>query len=60
MFFDNISARKDSKMNNYPPLFAIEAMKMESTVVAPFAGKVKNIVLKAGNLVAQDDVVIEL
>jgi pyruvate carboxylase len=42
------------------PLFAIEAMKMESTVVAPFAGKVKAILLKPGSLVAQDDVVIEL
>ncbi len=42
------------------PLFAIEAMKMESTVVAPFAGKVKSILLKQGSLVAQDDVVIEL
>lgn len=42
------------------PLFAIEAMKMESTVVAPFAGKVKAILLKQGSLVAQDDVVIEL
>ncbi len=41
------------------PLFAIEAMKMESTVVAPFAGKVKSILLKPGSLVAQDDVVIE-
>jgi len=41
------------------PLFAIEAMKMESTVVAPFAGKVKAILLKSGSLVAQDDVVIE-
>ncbi len=42
------------------PLFAIEAMKMESTVVAPFAGKIKAILLKAGSLVAQDDVVLEL
>ena len=42
------------------PLFAIEAMKMESTVVAPFAGKIKNIILKTGSLVAQDDVVLEI
>jgi biotin carboxyl carrier protein len=27
--------------------------------VAPFAGKVKSILLKPGSLVAQDDVVIE-
>ena len=42
------------------PLFAIEAMKMESTVVAPFAGTVKAILLKPGSLIFQDDVVIEL
>lgn len=42
------------------PLFAIEAMKMESTVVAPFAGKVKAILLKPGSLVGQDDVILEI
>jgi pyruvate carboxylase len=42
------------------PLFAIEAMKMESTVVAPFAGTVKAILLKPGSLIFQDDVVVEL
>jgi pyruvate carboxylase len=42
------------------PLFAIEAMKMESTVVAPFAGTVKAILLKPGSLIFQDDVVIEM
>ncbi len=42
------------------PLFTIEAMKMESTIVAPKAGKVKSLVLNEGVLVAQDDVVIEI
>jgi pyruvate carboxylase len=42
------------------PLFAIEAMKMESTVVAPFDGTVKAILLKPGSLIFQDDVVIEM
>lgn len=41
------------------PLFAIEAMKMESTVVSPFAGTIKAILLKPGSLVGQDDVVVE-
>jgi len=42
------------------PLFVIEAMKMESTVSAPKAGTVSNIVLNAGDMVEQDDLVIEL
>jgi len=40
------------------PLFAIEAMKMESTVLAPKAGIVNKIILNAGSLVEQDDVVV--
>jgi pyruvate carboxylase len=42
------------------PLFVIEAMKMESTVIAPRAATVKNIVLPEGILVEQDDVVVEM
>ncbi len=41
------------------PLFVIEAMKMETTVSAPFDGVVKKVQLKAGSLVDQDDLVIE-
>lgn len=42
------------------PLFVIEAMKMESTITSPRAGKVKKIHLKERTLVEQDDLVIEL
>jgi len=42
------------------PLFVIEAMKMESTIVAPYSAAVKTIVLNEGVFVAQDDVVLEL
>jgi pyruvate carboxylase len=42
------------------PLFVIEAMKMESTIVAPCAGAVKDIILAEGVFVEQDDVVVEL
>src|SRR5690606_10998164 len=42
------------------PLFVIEAMKMESTVVAPRDGKVAYIELKPGTMVQQDDLVISL
>jgi pyruvate carboxylase len=41
------------------PLFIIEAMKMESTVTAPFDGKVKKVHLKSGVMVEQDDLVVE-
>lgn len=40
------------------PLFTIEAMKMESTVVAPKSGKIAAILLKEGVLIEQDDVVV--
>lgn len=42
------------------PLFVIEAMKMESIVAAPRAGKIAKIVLKEGVVVEQDDWVMEL
>ena len=41
------------------PLFVIEAMKMESTIVAPAPATIKQVVLKEGVLVEQDDVVVE-
>lgn len=42
------------------PLFVIEAMKMESTITASEAGTVSTVVLEAGALVSQDDLVIVL
>jgi pyruvate carboxylase len=42
------------------PLFVIEAMKMESTILAPQAGVVQRIHLKEKTMVEQDDLVIEL
>ncbi|MBT4080220.1 MAG: hypothetical protein HOE82_06370, partial [Gammaproteobacteria bacterium] len=41
------------------PLFVIEAMKMETTVTAPFDGSIKKIHLQAGELVQQDDLIVE-
>ena len=35
-------------------------MKMESTVTAPFAGKVQKIHLRGGVIVEQDDLIVEL
>jgi pyruvate carboxylase len=42
------------------PLFVIEAMKMESNVVAPQAGTVSNITLAGGELVEAGDLVVTL
>ncbi len=40
-------------------LFIIEAMKMESTVTAPSAGKIKRVVLGANVMVDQNDLIVE-
>ena len=42
------------------PLFIIEAMKMETTVVASKKGKIKSIVLNSGTMVKQDDLILTL
>lgn len=42
------------------PLFVIEAMKMESTVVAPRKGSVRHVELKGGTMVKQDDLVVQM
>ncbi|WP_295123953.1 pyruvate carboxylase [uncultured Chitinophaga sp.] len=48
------------QVNNNTPLFIIEAMKMETTVTATKASKVKAIHLQEGTMVTQDDLVVEL
>ena len=42
------------------PLFILEAMKMESTVTSHANGRIKKVYLKEGELVEQDDLVIEI
>jgi pyruvate carboxylase len=42
------------------PVFVIEAMKMETTITAPYESKIKAIHLQPGELVDQGDLVIEL
>ncbi|MGK0295306.1 MAG: pyruvate carboxylase, partial [Ulvibacter sp.] len=41
-------------------LFVIEAMKMETTVTATRAGKVKSIRLKPGVMVKKDDLIVTM
>ena len=49
---------QDIKKNDH--LFVIEAMKMETTVTATKAGKVKSITLKSGVMVKKDDLIVTL
>ncbi|HEY5776400.1 MAG TPA: pyruvate carboxylase [Xanthomonadales bacterium] len=42
------------------PVFVIEAMKMETTITAPYESTIKTVHLQAGELVGQGDLVIEL
>ncbi len=42
------------------PLFVIEAMKMESTITATKAGKIKEIILKKGAMVEQGDLILTI
>jgi pyruvate carboxylase len=42
------------------PIFVIEAMKMETTITAPYESTIKAVHLEAGELVGQGDLVIEL
>jgi pyruvate carboxylase len=55
-----ILVQAGARVQKNSPLFVIEAMKMESTIVAPHAGVVTKLVLNEGVFVQQDDVVVEL
>jgi pyruvate carboxylase len=55
-----VLAKEGDVIEKNTPLFTIEAMKMESTIVASKEGTVKAVVLKEGVFVQQDDVVLEL
>ena len=53
-----ILVQKGDKIKKNTPLFLIEAMKMESTVVAPFDGQVVEVLLEGNQMVHQDDLVV--
>jgi len=55
-----ILVKEGEEVTENTPLFIIEALKMESTITAPQAGKVKKIYLSEKTLVAQGDLVVEL
>lgn len=55
-----IMVKSGQEVEQNTPLFVIEAMKMETTITAPAAGKVKQIHLHQGELVEQGDLVVEM
>ncbi len=54
-----IMVNEGDEIEKNTPLFIIEAMKMESTITAPFAGVVGKIHLAEGEILEQGDLVIE-
>ncbi|MCK5918707.1 MAG: pyruvate carboxylase [Cocleimonas sp.] len=55
-----IMVKEGDAIEKDTPLFVIEAMKMESTITAPFAGMVSNIYLDEGEILEQGDLVVEI
>jgi pyruvate carboxylase len=55
-----ILVKVGDKVKTNDVLFVLEAMKMESSVIATEPGKVKAILLAEGALVEQDDLVVEM
>jgi pyruvate carboxylase len=55
-----VKVKKGDEIKTDQPLFFIEAMKMESSVLAPCNGVVKKVHINEGAMVEQNDMVIEL
>ena len=55
-----VKVKEGDKVKKDDVLFVIEAMKMETTVSSSVSGTVKKIHLGAGELVEQDDLVVEM
>ncbi len=55
-----VKVSKGQEVTENQALFVIEAMKMESTISAPMAGTVKKVYLSTGDMVSQDDMVVEM
>jgi pyruvate carboxylase subunit B len=56
----DIMIKKGKKVNEGDVLLILEAMKMRNTVVAPHDGTVKRLAVKAGDIVAKNQLMIEL
>jgi pyruvate carboxylase len=55
-----ILVKEGQKVNKNEPMFIIEAMKMETTVTANTDGEVERVVLKEGEMVFADDLVVAM
>jgi len=55
-----ILVEKGDRVKKNQPLFVIEAMKMESTIMANQPGRVERIALEEGTLVDVDDLIIQM
>ena len=55
-----IMAKKGKKVNEGDVLLILEAMKMRNTVVAPQDGTIKRLVVKAGQIVSKNQLMIEM
>jgi pyruvate carboxylase len=55
-----LKVKKGDTITIDQPLFVLEAMKMESSVMSPIDGKVKKVHLTEGTMVEQNDMVVEL
>ncbi len=55
-----ILVKKGQEVKKNDHLFIIEAMKMETTITANKAGKIKTIALKPGTMVMKDDLILTL
>lgn len=53
-----VKATAGQQVKANDPLFIIEAMKMETTVTAPYDGRIKEIALSEGAMVQQDDLIV--
>ena len=56
----DLKVKKGDMVTLDQPLFVLEAMKMESSVLSHLNGKVKKIHLSEGTMVMQNDMIIEL
>ena len=55
-----VLVKKGQIINKNDHLFIIEAMKMETSIMANNPGKVKSISLKPGSMVMKDDLIVTL
>ncbi len=55
-----VLVKKGQEVKENDPLFIIEAMKMETTVVASKDGRVASITVSDGNMVSQNDLVLTI